>query len=122
MSPYQDALNWIQRHPTTGSATALAKMVLSLWNADCCFSFAECVRSLDAERTALAVRMCQHYGEHGEDPELVRIGHVVCTEYPRLWDLGMAATRAKGGLRRQWEEEDRAALDDGDDQAPPAPR
>lgn len=106
MSPYQEALNWILLHPTTGGANSLAMLTLSLWNSDCCFSFGECVGNLDEERTALAVRMVKYFSEHGEDADLVTIGHQICKMYPGLWDLGQAATQAKHALRRQWEEEE----------------
>lgn len=33
-SPYREALDWIERHPGTGSATSLAKLILSFWNGD----------------------------------------------------------------------------------------
>jgi hypothetical protein len=34
-TPYAEALQLIQEHPTTGSAVGLAKLILSLWNDDC---------------------------------------------------------------------------------------
>jgi hypothetical protein len=103
MSPYKEALSWIQRHPGTGGANSLAKLILSLWNDECGFSFRECIHNLDEDRTALAVRMVSHFATHGEDSELVEIGHEVCGDYPRLWDLGQAADQAKNRLRGEWE-------------------
>ncbi len=107
-SPYQEALGWIQRHPGTGSAGSLAKLVLSLWNDDCAFSFRECVGNLDEDRTALALRMVARFAARGEDPELVGAGHEVCRAYPRLWDLGQAADTAKRQLQAQWRRDDDA--------------
>ncbi|ARJ66149.1 hypothetical protein WV31_10980 [Magnetospirillum sp. ME-1] len=105
MTPYAEALHWIKAKPGTGSAETLAKLVLSIWNSDCAFSFRECIANLDPERTALAVRVAAHFAEVGEDDELVEIGHAVCALYPRLWDLGEAADEAKTALRRRWMQE-----------------
>jgi hypothetical protein len=105
MSPYQDALTWIRRHPGSGSASGLAKLILSLWNLECAFSFRECIYNLDEERTALAVRVVAHFAQHGEDRELVEAGHAVCREFPRLWDLGQAADQAKHVQRDAWRKE-----------------
>jgi len=33
-TPYQVALNWIEKNPGTGGAAGLAKLVLSLWNSE----------------------------------------------------------------------------------------
>jgi len=107
-SPYREALDWINRNPGTSSAAGLAKLILSLWNGDVAFSFRECINSLDGGRTQLALRMVAYFADHGEDPELVQIGHEVCEVYPRLWELGDAADQAKVALRQWWsDEEDR---------------
>ena len=105
MSPYQDVLAWTRKHPGTGSATSLAKLILSLWNDECGFSFRECIHNLDEERTALALRVVAHFAAVGEDSELVTVGHEVCREYPRLWDLGQAGDQAKRALRAAWDKE-----------------
>ena len=105
MSPYRDALTWIRKHPGTGSATSLAKLVLSLWNAECGFSFRECIHNVDEVRIALALRMVTHFAAAGEDADLVAAGHEVCRDYPRLWDLGQAGDQAKHALRASWEKE-----------------
>jgi hypothetical protein len=105
MSPYHEALAWIRKHPGTGSAASLAKLILSLWNWECCFSFRECIHNLDDERTALALRLVAHFAAEGEDPDLVAVGHEVCREYPRLWKLGQAADQAKQALRAAWDKE-----------------
>jgi len=99
MSPYQDALAWIRAHPGTGSATSLAKLILSLWNADCGFSFRECIGNLDEERTALALRIVTHFASVGEDADLVAAGDAVCRDWPHLWDSAQAGDRAKRALR-----------------------
>jgi len=109
MSPYQDALAWIRNHPGTGSAASLAKLVLSLWNAECGFSFRECIYNRDEAHTALALRMVTHFAAAGEDADLVAAGYEVCRDYPRLWDLGQAGDQAKHALRAAWDKEARGA-------------
>ncbi len=106
LSPYQEALNWINQNPGTGSAGSMAKLILSFWNTECAFTFRECVSNLDGNLTQLAVRMAAHFGERGEDQELTDIGHKVYALYPRLWELGQAADNAKRELRRKWDAED----------------
>lgn len=107
MTPYDEALQLIQDHPGTGSATSLAKLVLSLYNGrECPFSFAECVGNLDGKNTDLALRMVTHYCEHGETQDLRWVGAKIVKEYPRLWELGWAAFLAKSALQEQWERED----------------
>ena len=109
MSPYREALTWIEKHPGTGGSNSLAKLVLSLWNGDCAFSFRECVSNLDEPRTALALRMVAHFAERGEDSDLVAVGRRVCDLCPRLWDLGEAASRAKAETERNWGEQSKSA-------------
>lgn len=111
-SPYSEALAWIEQHPATGSAVSLAKLVLSLWNSECSFSYRECVGNLDRERTALALRLIQHFTARGEDAELVSVGHAVCARYQRLWDEGQAMLAARNALERR----QRAEADATDDE------
>ena len=108
LTPYQVALSWIERNPGTAGATGLAKLVLSLWNSECSYSFRECIRSLDDDLTALSVRLVEHFAEHGEDEELVRVGYRVHELYPRLWDAGQEMLDARARLEREWERADRA--------------
>lgn len=108
VSPYQQALKWLDEHPTTGSACSLAKLILSLWNGDAAFSFRDCISNLDKERTRLAIAMVTHFAEHGEDEELVGVGHQVLKRYPDLWELGMAGSEAQRALRRAWREKERS--------------
>lgn len=102
-SPYREALGFIQRNPGTGGAGSLAKLILSLWNDECCYSFRECVSNLDGPRTALALRMAAEFAAHGETQELIDIGHRVCKSHPLLWDQGQAGTEAKRAWRRSVE-------------------
>jgi hypothetical protein len=110
-TPYQEAVELIDRHPGTGSSTGLAKLILSLWNADCAFSFRECVGSFDADRSDLALRIVGHFLTHGEDASLLRAGEIVFKTRPDLWDLGLTATTAKTNLQQEWLDEDRACPD-----------
>lgn len=109
MTPYDEAFSFIERNSGTGGARGLSKLILSLWNDNCCFSLRECIDSLDGKNTDIAVRMVAHFAVHGEDSQLVEIGHKVCELYPRLWDISKVAVQAKAKKRREWEEEDRRA-------------
>jgi hypothetical protein len=103
-SPYERALLHIELHPGTSGARGLAMLLLSLWNGeDCGFSFRECIYSLDAERTRLALDCVAHFTLVGEDSELVNVGDRVASLYPRLCELGRAAWDAKCTLRRDWD-------------------
>ena len=105
MSPYQEALAWIDRHPGTGSTISLVKLVLSLWNAECGFSFRECIHNLDADRTELALRRVTHFAARGEVAELVAAGHRLCGDYPHLWEIAEAGDAAKEKRRAALEAE-----------------
>lgn len=102
MTPYQEAQQWISKHPGTGSAASLAKLILSLWNSDCGFSFRECVGNLDGNLTGLALRMVAHFAECGEDQELVSVGHQIVEKYPRLWEMSHSMASARNTKREEW--------------------
>lgn len=104
-SPYARALKFIEQHPGCGSTRSLAKLLLSLWNGDAAFSFRECIDNLDDQRTTLALACVTYFAANGEDGELVAVGYRVHELYPRLWDLGYAATEAKQALRAKWDAE-----------------
>lgn len=107
MSPYHKALELIEQHPGTGSATALAKLVLSLYNGrECPFAFGECVASLDQKNTRLALDMCAYYCEHGEDKNLREVSARIVKIMPDLWEIGRAAWKAKYDLREKWRNDD----------------
>lgn len=105
ISPYQEALKWIRLNPGTGSATSLAKLILSLYNSDCGFAFSECVGNLDQDLTELAVRMAGHYAKYGENDELRSVGFEIAERYDRLWLSGEAMAKARQKLHAQWEKE-----------------
>ncbi|WP_372364221.1 hypothetical protein ACCQ07_22185 (plasmid) [Xanthomonas sp. NCPPB 3583] len=112
MSPYQAALQWILANPGTGSANSLAKLMLSLWNSQCAFAISECIGNLDGVRGGIALQVIQRYMEEGETQELNNVCEQINEAYPRLWELGIAATRAKATLREKWEVEDRRDEDE----------
>jgi hypothetical protein len=104
-NPYEPALVWIRKDPTTGSATGLAKLILSLWNDDAAFSFRECVRSFYDIRAAWALKIIDHFLKHGEDRLLQAAGKEVSELCPPLWKLGFVGTDAKHELLKQWDRE-----------------
>lgn len=111
-TPWHEALYWINKYPTTGSAIGLAKLVLSFYNGSGYpFSFADCTSSFDSDRSALACRMVAWYLEHGEDDNLREVGKEIWNQYPRLTQLGEAANRAMSDLREQWRDKDNAKLE-----------
>lgn len=112
MYAYIEALEAIKQNPGTGSSASLAKLVLTLYNQQCCYSFAECISNLDARLTALALRMVTEYAECGETQELRDVGSELANDlYPHLWELSNAMQAAREDTRRKWqqEEQDREA-------------
>jgi hypothetical protein len=43
--------------------------------------------------------MGSHFAVRGEDTMLVALGHEVCREYPRMWELNAAAEQNRQRLR-----------------------
>lgn len=110
ISPYDEALLFIKQNPGTGGAGSLAKLVLSLYNDMCGFSFAECVGNLDDKLTGLALRMAKDYTERGETDDLRAAGKIISDElYPRLWEMSIAMRDAREATRSKWEAEERKA-------------
>jgi len=103
-NPYAEALQFIRQNPTTGGAASMAKLVLSLYNEVCGYSFAECVGNLDEQRKAIALHLVTHYAEYGETPELRNVGEVLVNElYPKLWEMGQAISYAREAKREEWQ-------------------
>ena len=71
ISPYHEGWTWVTQHPATGSASGLAKLLLTLWSGG--FSIAECLRELDDTRLAVALRVVNHFAVYERDAELVEI-------------------------------------------------
>lgn len=110
IGPYDEALLFIKRHPGTGGAGSLAKLILSLYNEMCGFSFAECMGYLDEQLTSLALRMVQDYAAHGETDDLRAAGKILADElYPRLWEMSVAMRDAREATRQKWRDEERKA-------------
>lgn len=109
ISPYDEALRIIKQHPGTSGAAGLAKLVLSLYNANCGYAFRECVDSLDDRLTALSLRLVQHYAANGETEDLQAAGKIISDDlYPGLWEMGVAMTEAREATRRRWKQEEDA--------------
>lgn len=114
ISPYDQALLIIRQHPGTSGASGLAKLLLSLYNDACGFSFAECVSSLDDRLNDVALRMVQDYARHGETEDLRSAGKILADDlYPGLWEMGLAMREAREAVRKRWEneEQDREAAE-----------
>lgn len=71
-----------------------------------------CRRNLDGVRGDIASQVIQRYIGEGETQELNNVCEQINEAYPRLWELGIAATRDKATLREQWELEDRRDEDE----------
>lgn len=113
-SPYDEALLIIRQHPGTSGAGGLAKLLLSLYNDLCGFSFAECVSGLDDRLTGVALRMVQDYARRGETEDLRAAGKILVDDlYPGLWEMGIAMREAREAVRQRWkrEEQDREAAE-----------
>lgn len=107
VSPYDEALLIIRQHPGTSGASGLAKLLLSLYNDLCGFSFAECVTSLDDRLTAVALRMVQDYARRGETEDLRAAGKILVDDlYPGLWEMGLAMSEAREAVRQRWKREE----------------
>lgn len=106
---YDEALQFIKRNPGTGGAGSLAKLVLSLYNQICGYSFAECVGNLDEHLTEVAVRMVKDYAEHGETEDLRAAGKIIVDLYPGLWEMSLAMNEARAATRAKWEADERRA-------------
>lgn len=113
MSAYQEAFDWIDQHPGTGSSLGMAKLILSLYNGrDFPFAFADCVRTFDGPRSDLAGRLAMEYAQFGETQELRVVGRNLHEKYPHLWELGAVAVEAMDDLRDKWRRE-RDEADEG---------
>jgi hypothetical protein len=107
VTPYDEALRIIKQHPGTSGAGGLAKLLLSLYNGMCGYSFAECVGSLDDRLTSVALRMVQDYATHGETDDLRAAGKIIADDlYPGLWEMSLAMHEAREATRQRWERED----------------
>lgn len=108
VSPYDEALQFIKQNPGTGGAGSLAKLVLSLYNDLCGYSFAECVGNLDDRLTQIALRMVQDYAARGETDDLLAAGKMIADDlYPQLWEMGRAMQDARQALREKWQADER---------------
>jgi hypothetical protein len=108
VTPYDEALRIIRQHPGTSGASGLAKLLLSLYNSMCGYSFAECVSSLDDRLTNLALRMVQDYAANGETADLIAAGKIIADDlYPGLWEASVAMHEAREATYERWKQEER---------------
>jgi hypothetical protein len=105
MTPYFEALTFIRQHPGTGGTLGLSKLLLSLWNDECGYSYRECVHALDSHNSELAISIIRHFNAVGEDRELIEIGHEIIRTYPRLWDITEAQIEARRALEDRWKQQ-----------------
>lgn len=110
MSPYREALAWISQSPDQLSATGLAKLILSL-GIECHFSLADCLASLSGPQIRLAMRIANHYAEHGNEHELDAVTDEICRRYPRLLVLDEVMTSAAAIQTKRWQPERTAPAD-----------
>jgi hypothetical protein len=105
MSPYQEALSWIQNNPGTSGANGLAKLLLSLGDSKYAFALSECTQYLDRERSALALAVITSYLDGNASAEL---GHV-CRElrhlFPSLTRMARAVAEAKSTVHDQLDDD-----------------
>lgn len=110
ITPYDQALQFIKQNPGTSGASGLAKLLLSLYNDMCGYSFAECVGNLDDRLTSVALRMVKDYAERGETEDLRAAGKIIADDlYPRLWEMSLAMRDAREAIRAKWETAERKA-------------
>lgn len=105
MNPITEGLEFVKYASKTGSGIGMAKLILSLYNSNHAFGFADCVRSFDRERLVLASKMVGHYTVCGEDQALLDAGLYVYENYPDLIELSNAASYAKSEVRERWNQE-----------------
>ena len=105
VTPYDEMFEHIERHTASGSAVSAAKLILSLYNDDFCFSYRECIGNLDNRLSAIAVRMAEHFAVYGETPKLRAIGSQVHKLFPDLWEVAYHGTEAKRQTARAIQEE-----------------
>lgn len=92
-SPFTQALAYIKEAPDDGNATALAKLILSLYSDRCAFSVRECLGSLEPAPHRLAQQMLESFSQ---EPQLLEeTGKTVILLYPALWDIGCAMSTAR---------------------------
>lgn len=106
-SPYHAALRWIEGEGYgTGSATRVAKCVLSLYNGEeHPWPMADILGGLDSRLSALVLAMVRDYADHGETAELIEVGKRVWHLEPGLVELGRAMHEARREVHRRWDRE-----------------
>jgi len=79
--PYPEVLAFINKHSHSGTACRLAKFALSLYDAQQCFSLAECAAANDYNVNELMSRCVDYYLRKGETEDLRILGRAVIVRY-----------------------------------------
>lgn len=102
-NPYLAGLELVKIHHGTSGQAALAKCILSLYNANHAFSIGEILGPLDSRYTKVVLEMVAAYAARGETAELRQAGEYVLDNFPRLVELSNAMYDARCAVRRAWE-------------------
>ncbi len=105
MDAYLEALDLVKQHPGTSGQGALAKCILSLYNAGHSFSIGEILAPLDSRYSRVVMNMIQVYMEHGETEGLRQVGSWVYEHFPRLIEVSEAMAEARDNTHRKWDRE-----------------
>lgn len=101
-NPYLAGLDLVKQHSGTSGQIALAKCILSLYNAYHAFSIGEILGPLDQRYTSVVLDMINEYARHGETQELRQAGEWVYSNFPRLIELSKAMGEARAEVRNEW--------------------
>jgi len=116
-NPYLAGLALVKQNYGTSGQSALAKCILSLYNAQHPFSIGEILGPLDTNYSKVVLEMVSEYARHGETAELRQAGEYVYAEFPRLIQLSNAMSDARAEVRQVWQrqhEEEMRRLYPGD--------
>lgn len=94
-TPYEQALEFIKRHPGCGSSRGLSKLILSLFDSNLAFGFRECIAELDSRNLSLAQDIVHRFVTEGETHELRHVGREIIALNRTLYDLGLVRYAAK---------------------------
>jgi hypothetical protein len=108
MTPYEEALQWINHHPGTDAAHGMVKLLLSLSNNTYAFALRECTAEMDEFALAVALRVVSHYVRIGNeyDQQLDAIATILSERHPRLNEIAEAWVKVRVELMEKWKHED----------------
>lgn len=102
-NPFLAGLELVKQNSGTSGQAALAKCILSLYNAQHAFSIGEILGPLDTAYTNCVLAMIKAYADHGETAELRKAGEWVVKDFPRLCELSSAMSDARYRVKREWD-------------------